>query len=309
MFFLCKEDGTKLLYSKQEMVKRKEGFTGQNAVNLPGSLLQEMAKDDAFNQLYLTDIGFYPNAVYHFRERKEGCAEYVLIFCVAGKGWFHLNQEKKKVEAGQFFILPPDRLHGYGSQNNDPWTIYWVHFTGKRAEQFSFSESEKLQSTMLHENDQRIVLFEEMIQLLGTGLSSENLSYTMSCLGHLLAMFRYNRIYDRDRSKVPNDACEQAIAFMQNKVYQKVKLEEIAKAVNLSPSHFSAIFKKRTQRAPMEYFIFLKIQKSCHLLDTSNLRIKEISSSLGFDDPYYFSRLFSKVMLISPVVYRKKRKG
>jgi len=309
MFFLCGEDRTKLLYFEHEMVKRKEGFTGQNAVNLPGSLLQEISKDDVFNHLYLTDIGFYPNAVYHFRERKEGCAEYVLIFCVAGKGWFQLNQEKKKVEAGQFFILPPDRLHGYGSQNNDPWTIYWVHFTGERAELFSFSENEMLQTTILHENDQRIALFEEMIQLLGTGLSSENLSYTMSCLSHLLAMFRFNRIYDRDRSRVPKDTCEQAIAFMQNNVYQKVKLEEIAKAVNLSPSHFSAIFKKRTQRAPMEYFIFLKIQKSCHLLDTSNLRIKEISSSLGFDDPYYFSRLFSKVMLISPAEYRKKRKG
>lgn len=290
-------------------MKRKEGFTGQNAVNLPGSLLQELDKDVAFNQLYLTDIGFYPNAVYHFRERKEGCAEYVLIFCVAGKGWFHLNKEKKKVEAGQYFILPPDRLHGYGSQNNDPWTIYWVHFTGKRAEQFSFLDDELLQTTLLHENDQRIILFEEIIQLLGTGLSSENLSYANNCLGHLLAMFRYNRIFIRGRSMVPNDACEQAIAFMQSKVYQKVKLEEIATVVHLSPSHFSFIFKKRTQRAPMEYFIFLKIQKSCHLLDTSNLRIKEISSSLGFDDPYYFSRLFSKVMLISPMAYRKKRKG
>lgn len=291
------------------MVKRKEGFTGQKAVNLPGSLLQELAKDDAFNQLYLTDIGFYPNAVYHFRERKEGCAEYVLIFCVAGKGWYHLNHEKKKVESGQFFMLPPDRLHGYGSLQNDPWTIYWVHFTGKRSEHFSFPDNELLQSTLVRENDQRIILFEEIIQLLGTGLSSENLSYAMSCLDHLLAMFRYNRIYDRNRYQVPGDVCEQAIVFMQNKVYQKVKLEEIAKSVNLSPSHFSAIFKKRTQRAPMEYFIFLKIQKSCHLLDTSNLRIKEIASSLGFDDPYYFSRLFSKVMLISPVMYRKKRKG
>lgn len=291
------------------MIKRKEGFTGQNAVNLPGSLLQEMAKNVAFNQLYLTDIGFYPNAEYHFRERKEGCSEYVLIFCVAGKGWFHLNQEKKKVEAGQFFILPPNRLHGYGSQNNDPWTIYWVHFKGARAEYFSFLENEIPQTTVVHENDQRIILFEEIIQLLGTGLSVENLSYAMSCLDLLLAMFKYNRIFDRNRSSVPNDACEQAIAFMQNNVYQKVKLEEIAKAVNLSPSHFSAVFKKRTQRAPMEYFIFLKIQKSCHLLDTSNLRIKEIALSLGFDDPYYFSRLFSKVMLISPAVYRKKRKG
>ena len=290
-------------------MKRKEGFTGQNSVNLPGSLMQDLAKDVDFNQLYLTDIGFYPNAIYHFRERKEGCSEYVLIFCVAGKGWFQINKEKKRVEAGQFFILPPDRFHAYGSQNDDPWTIYWVHFTGKHAAQFSFPDNDLLQTTLFHENDQRVSLFNEIIELLGTGLSSENLSYAMFCLGHLLAMFRYNRIYLKARSKVPNDACEKAISFMQKKVYQKVKLEEIAQAAQLSPSHFSSIFKKRTQRAPMEYFIFLKIQKSCHLLDSSNMRIKEISSSLGFEDPYYFSRLFTKVMLVSPVAYRKMRKG
>jgi AraC-like DNA-binding protein len=290
-------------------MKRKEGFTGQNSVNLPGSLLQGLAKDADFNQLYLTDIGFYPNAVYHFRERKEGCSEYILIFCVAGKGWFQINKEKKRVEAGQFFILPADRFHAYGSQNDDPWTIYWVHFTGNHAAQFSFPDNDLLQTTLFHENDQRVFLFDEIIALLGTGLSSENLSYAMFCLGHLLAMFKYNRIYLKARSKVPNDACEKAISFMQKKVYQKVKLEEIAQAAQLSPSHFSSIFKKRTQRAPMEYFIFLKIQKSCHLLDTTNMRIKEISSSLGFEDPYYFSRLFGKVMLVSPLAYRKMRKG
>ena len=290
-------------------MKRKEGFTGQNSVNLPGSLLQDLAKDIDFNQLYLTDIGFYPNAIYHFRERKEGCSEYILIFCVAGNGWFQINKEKRRVEAGQFIILPAGRFHAYGSQNDDPWTIYWVHFTGKQAAQFSFPDNDLLQTTLFHENDQRVSLFDEIIELLGTGLSSENLSYAMFCLGHLLAMFRYNRIYVKGRSKVPHDACEKAIAFMQNKVYQKVKLEEIALAAQLSPSHFSSIFKKRTQRAPMEYFIFLKIQKSCHLLDSSNMRIKEISSSLGFEDPYYFSRLFSKVMLVSPVAYRKMRKG
>src|ERR1035437_3344910 len=131
-------------------MKRKEGFTGQNSVNLPGSLLQDLAKDIDFNQLYLTDIGFYPNAIYHYRERKEGCSEYILIFCVAGKGWFQINKEKKRVEAGQFFILPADRFHAYGSQNDDPWTIYWVHFTGNHAAQFSFPDNDLLQTTLFH---------------------------------------------------------------------------------------------------------------------------------------------------------------
>lgn len=291
------------------MVKRKEGFTGQSSVNLPGSLLQDMAKDEVLSQLYLTDIGFYPKAASHYRERKEGTPEYVLIFCVAGKGWFNINQEKRQVSSGQFFILPPHRMHAYGADSDDPWSIYWVHFSGKQSESFALSDNEPSGITTLRENDLRGILFEEIINLLSIGLSTENLSYSHFCLSHLLAMFRYYHIYDRGKNLIPRDACETAIVFMQSKVYHKLRLEDVAKTVNLSPSHFSALFRKRTNRAPMEYFIFLKIQRACHLLDTTTLRIKEVSSSLGFDDPYYFSRLFSKVMLTSPAEYRKKHKG
>ncbi|MDP4291741.1 MAG: AraC family transcriptional regulator [Bacteroidota bacterium] len=291
------------------MIKRKDGFTGQSSIILPGSLIQEMIKDNILNQLYLTDVGFYPNAYSHNRERKEGAPERILIFCVAGKGWFQVNQERKEVSAGEFFILPPNQMHAYGADRDDPWSIYWVHFSGWQSEHFALPDNELLGIVELRENDSRITLFEEIIQILGIGLSTENLSYVHFCLGHLLAMFRYNRIYDRGIRSTPRDVCETAMVFMQSRVYHKLRLDEIARAVNLSPSHFSALFRRRTNRSPMEYFIYLKIQRACHLLDTTTLRIKEVSSSLGFEDPYYFSRLFCKVMLTSPSDYRKKHKG
>ncbi|MBC7626240.1 MAG: helix-turn-helix transcriptional regulator [Ferruginibacter sp.] len=56
----------------------------------------------------------------------------------------------------------------------------------------------------------------------------------------------------------------------------------------------------------MEYFNHLKIQKACQFLLFTKLRIKEISIELGIEDHYYFSRLFHKVMGVSPVCYRKK---
>jgi AraC-like DNA-binding protein len=84
-------------------------------------------------------------------------------------------------------------------------------------------------------------------------------------------------------------------------------LEEIARQVNLSPSHFSFIFKKKTGFSPIEYFNHLKIQKACQYLLFTDLRIKEISSELGIDDQYYFSRLFTKVMGFAPNDYREKR--
>ena len=92
------------------------------------------------------------------------------------------------------------------------------------------------------------------------------------------------------------------------KNFDKVlSLEGIASQVNLSASHFSCLFKKKTGFSPIEYFNHLKVQKACQYLLFTKLRIKEISQELAIEDPYYFSRMFTKVMGMSPNEYREKR--
>jgi AraC-like DNA-binding protein len=86
-------------------------------------------------------------------------------------------------------------------------------------------------------------------------------------------------------------------------------LKEISGHLGLSASHFSNIFRNKTGYAPIEYFSRLKIQRACQYLDLTDLRVKEISSLLGYDDPYYFSRVFNKIMGDSPRNYKKKKKG
>ncbi|MEZ0484381.1 helix-turn-helix transcriptional regulator [Fibrella aquatica] len=80
----------------------------------------------------------------------------------------------------------------------------------------------------------------------------------------------------------------------------------LAQAAHLSTSFFCRKFKQDTGYAPIEYFNHLRIQKACQLLHFSNLRINEVASQIGIDDPFYFSRLFKKQMGISPNEYRKE---
>ena len=86
-----------------------------------------------------------------------------------------------------------------------------------------------------------------------------------------------------------------------------INVEEIAQSVNLSVSHFTSLFKKKTGFSPIEYCNHLKIQRACQYLFFTDLRVKEISFKLGINDPYYFSRLFTKVMGVSPNEYREKK--
>ena len=64
------------------------------------------------------------------------------------------------------------------------------------------------------------------------------------------------------------------------------------------------MFKKRTGYSPLTYFNLLKIRKACELINTTDMKLTQISFKLGFDDQFYFSRLFSKIMGMSPRAYR-----
>ena len=56
--------------------------------------------------------------------------------------------------------------------------------------------------------------------------------------------------------------------------------------------------------SPMDYFIRMKIQFACQLLSQRELRIKEVADKIGYDDPYYFSRIFKKITGKSPAQYK-----
>jgi len=78
----------------------------------------------------------------------------------------------------------------------------------------------------------------------------------------------------------------------------------MARHAGLSVAHFSQLFKRQTGYSPVDYFIHAKIQHACFLLDTTPLSVSDIGLRLGYKDPYYFSRIFRKVMGVSPRAYR-----
>lgn len=116
------------------MPKIREGFKGQRTIIIPSFIIEKIKQNPLGKMLYITDIGFYPTASYHYRERTaEEATENVLIYCVRGKGWYSLGKKRYHVTQNQFFILPEHEAHTYGSLEDDPWSIYWLHFKGDMA--------------------------------------------------------------------------------------------------------------------------------------------------------------------------------
>ena len=93
------------------MIKRKDGFSGERALVVPHSIIEEMEKHPLMAPLHITDIGYYPKAEYHYRERREPITQYILIYNVEGRGWYQLDGQKYEVKSNQYFILQASRMH------------------------------------------------------------------------------------------------------------------------------------------------------------------------------------------------------
>jgi AraC family transcriptional regulator, arabinose operon regulatory protein len=292
---------------------KKNHFYGDRSFVLSKRQLEMVQNNPLVCDLYITDIGFYPHAKNHYRKRIKGTAECILIYCIDGEGFIKTMDTVFHLIPDSYFIIPAHTAHSYWASESAPWSIYWIHFTGKKSElfrDFCFKVIPILRSPHARIDD-RINQFNEILTALEMGFTRNNIEFANLSLHRILASFFYVETFRSVKGIKSNDPVEQSIFFMLRNLNYHLKIEDLAKHVNLSESHLSRLFKNKTGSSPIDYFISLRMQEAIRLLTNKSLRIKEVAFLLGYNDPYYFTRIFTKQIGTSPASFvkttRKKR--
>lgn len=288
-------------------MKRKEGFPGQISYVLPESVQETIKKSPLISDLYMTDIGYYPNAKHHYRKREKGIDQAILIYCTEGRGTVSIENKKHALEKDEYIIIPPGKAHYYFSDTKVPWSIFWIHFTGPKAYQFKAYTNAciPIDRNEYSRINSRLELFEEIFRNLERGFAMEILEYVNLSLQYLLASFTHIEQFRLINKVKDNDPVSRSINYMLENITHGIELSKLAALVHLSASHFSRLFVKKTGQSPMNYYKQIRIQKACNLLDISNLSIADVAREIGFKNPFYFSRAFKSVMGVSPSKFRK----
>ena len=292
----------------------KDGFQGERQLVLPEMVVRQMETDRFLSALHITDIGYYPSATYHEIRRKEGVGQYVFIYCVQGFGWYEVEGQHYDIHPNQYFIIPVGKPHKYGAAKEHPWTIYWIHFKGSLASCYADHavEPKEIRPELHSRISNRQNLFEEIFFTLQRGFYLENLSFASSLFHYYLGSLRYIHQY-RDafhpaESETNEGVVEALIHYMEENKEKRLTLEALARYSGYSASHMSMLFRRQTGMAPLNYFNKLKMDGARYLLDHTDMKVNQICHKLGFDDAYYFSRLFSKLVGMSPKAYKAKSK-
>jgi transcriptional regulator GlxA family with amidase domain len=98
-----------------------------------------------------------------------------------------------------------------------------------------------------------------------------------------------------------------SIHYMAANLNRPLQVATLASQANVSPSHFFALFKQVTGCPPMDYFTRLRMRHAGELLGSTSASVKEVAAALGYDDPFYFSRVFKAFHHVPPSRYRAGR--
>ena len=98
-------------------------------------------------------------------------------------------------------------------------------------------------------------------------------------------------------------------AYFQENYMKKISVEEIARSSYLSTTYITKIYKEVTGDTPINYLIRLRMEKALEILKEGHFSIQDVAKKVGYDDPYYFSKLFKKRFGLSPSAYKRQEQA
>ncbi|MDG0793462.1 AraC family transcriptional regulator [Cohnella ginsengisoli] len=278
---------------------------------LPDYLATELAGFELTKNFYVSDIGYFPRARHHYRERHDGCDSHIVIYCADGAGWIELDGRTDTLSSRQLAVIPAGTPHRYGASAESPWSIYWFHLRGEQVAAHLGLYGLAGQPTPMPAGlEARFAeSFERCYGLLADKPYSLPAQVHVSqTLGQLLGAIGLSAAGSPRHRKREEDL-ERAVRYMNGRLHASVTLPELAAHAGLSKQHLIHLFKQETGFPPIDYYLRLKMQKAGQLLSLTGMSVKEIAAAVGFGDPYYFSRMFKKLMGASPTDYRSVPKG
>ena len=284
-------------------------FKDFRSFKLPPSVIRNALERPVTGELLVTRIGYVSHAAGHFIPRPDGSLDHIFQYCLEGEGWCEMQGNSWRIPPNHAILIPAGVPHYYGAVEENPWTHYWIHFSGTRASYYTelLGVTPEKPVFKLPRSSHIMAGLESIYNLANLPLVTKNMVATSGALADFLGHINLERFSNNTRTQLAEQRIEQTIEYMQQNLGQPCTVNDLARIACMSVTHYSNLFKRRQGCPPIDYFNRLKIQKACELLQSTNLQIKQIAQSLGFDDPFYFSRAFRSLVGKSPRAYRKSQ--
>jgi len=209
---------------------------------------------------------------------------YIIHFVLDGCGIFKTGDKIFRLKKGDAFLIRPGEYTYYEADMEKPWTYMWIHFNGNLAKSFdSYDDVFKYDKSYA---DDLISAFsmEDGVEEYLTGM--------LFILHSSLFAGSSDNAFPK---KVKN--------YIDINYMNDIKIEEIAKSLNLNRKYLSRIFKEKYGISMQQYLIKKRMHEAKKLL-SSGYSVSETAFMTGYSDCFNFSNAFKKYYGESPIKFR-----
>ncbi len=239
----------------------------------------------------------YPNAGYAITRACSECC--VMEYVRAGRGYIVEGNRRYTVGPGDFYMLPQGYTHIYGADPDEPYEKIWVNASGPLLSHLQKAYGLSRPVEILHAPVERRMEHLHRVLLAAQPVSRR---HEWGALALHALFLELNRSRCAGQTVSTAEAVRQAL---DERLYQRVRLDELAASLYLSRTHMIRLFRQAYHITPYQYLLKGKLRLARSLLVDTRLSIREISSQLAFTDESYFSKVFRAETGYAPAEYRR----
>jgi AraC-like DNA-binding protein len=225
--------------------------------------------------------------------------DYAFVLVTHGGGvYWDSGRKRTSLRKGDLILLFPGVRHAYMPDPGTGWFEKWVMLNGEcvdsAVKKGVFSPANPILRAESRADFSRC--FDRILKSAGAARQADMIPALM----RLVVMAGKLPSGVSSRARETDSRISSAVEILRNSVSGSPDFNNMALKLGMSPAHFRREFKRVTGLAPNQYLISVKINRAKELLSGAPGSVKAAAAELGFEDQYYFSRLFKSKTGVSP---------
>ncbi len=227
--------------------------------------------------------------------------QYIIHYVMSGKGYYNGNA----VHAGQGFLIFPRQKQYYYADSDDPWEFLWfIAYADEMKDVFGMLNADSETNIFSYDNGSVLKQTTKFI-VENNNMTVNPLQITEIFLHVLNSHVNNFKSACKTNSQTYTDFC---VNYIETNIHKKITVHELTALLGVSQPYLYKIFYDRFNMSVKKYIILFKHNYAKKLLSDTELTVKEVANSTGYDDSLVFSKVFKLNEGVSPSEYRKRNR-
>lgn len=255
-----------------------------------------------FFGIRLLGCGHYDTQLFKQIDRKRTLESYAIVLLLNGTGNFESqNKSKTKIESGNALFLFPGEWHQYTSDKNSGWEELWITFSGSTVDNL-LEHGDIKKSQPIYKLSDMSLVYNKLTEILSAAYLN-NHRQLMSVSSKIYEIMSILETPDFSSSETMKEAISKRVIQMKIAPEINYDFRAMAEDMGISYEFLRKSITIHTGLPPQTLLNSIRISSSIQYL-LEGKTIGEVSSLVGINDQFYFSRLFKKVIGVSPKKYQ-----